>query len=134
MCECSGVKCPQLAGYPFVLPIQSRWMDNDMYGHVNNVQYYSYMDTVINTYLIQAGVLEPHTSPVIGLCISSSCSYMAPMSFPNVIRTLHADTTVSRLSLTCVCVHVCVSVCVCVYVCVCGCMGLRCDQTRRTNS
>ena len=59
-----------------------------MYGHVNNVQYYSYMDTVINSYLIATrGVLQPVTSPVIGLCITSGCTFHASLTFPDVVRT-----------------------------------------------
>lgn len=79
----------KLRWYPHALPIQTRWKDNDMYGHVNNVQYYSYMDTVINSYLIAtAGVLDPVTSPVIGLCITSGCTFHASLTFPDVVGTL----------------------------------------------
>lgn len=66
-------------------PITTRWMDNDAYGHVNNVVYYSYFDTVVNTYLIGAGVLDPNTSPTIGLVIETQCNYFAPLSFPETV-------------------------------------------------
>lgn len=66
-------------------PITTRWMDNDAYGHVNNVVYYSYFDTVVNTYLIAAGVLDPNTSRTIGLVIETHCNYFAPLSFPETV-------------------------------------------------
>lgn len=65
--------------------IETRWMDNDVYGHVNNVVYYSYFDTVINRYLIQAGGLDIHGGPVIGVCAESQCRYFEPLSFPETI-------------------------------------------------
>ncbi|KUE86331.1 thioesterase [Cupriavidus necator] len=67
------------------LPITTRWMDNDAYGHVNNVVYYSYFDTVVNTYLIHAGVLDPNAGHIIGLVIESQCNYFAPLSFPDTV-------------------------------------------------
>ncbi len=68
-------------GYPYVQAIPTRWMDNDVYGHVNNVVYYSYFDTVINTYLIQRGGLDIHAeSGQIGLCVESHCRYAAPLA------------------------------------------------------
>jgi acyl-CoA thioester hydrolase len=61
-------------------------MDNDVYGHVNNVQYYSYFDTVINEYLIRAGGLDIHGGDVIGLCAESHCAYRAALAFPAVVQ------------------------------------------------
>jgi acyl-CoA thioester hydrolase len=61
-------------------------MDNDVYGHVNNVQYYSYFDTVINEYLIRAGGLDIHDGEVIGLCAESHCTYHAAIAFPDTVR------------------------------------------------
>jgi acyl-CoA thioester hydrolase len=81
-------------GYPHVLAIPTRWMDNDVYGHVNNVQYYSYFDTVINAYLIGAGGLDIHAGAAIGLCAESHCTYHAAIAFP---ETVHAGLRVSRL-------------------------------------
>jgi acyl-CoA thioester hydrolase len=72
--------------YPHALEIQTRWKDNDVYGHVNNVEYYSYFDTVINEYLIRAGGLDIHSGPVIGLCVESHCSFAAALAFPGVVR------------------------------------------------
>jgi acyl-CoA thioester hydrolase len=68
--------------YPHVLPVPTRWMDNDVYGHVNNVQYYSYFDTVINAYLIREGGLDIHAGAVIGVCAESHCTYHAGLAFP----------------------------------------------------
>lgn len=62
--------------------ITTRWMDNDVYGHVNNVTYYSYFDTAVNRYLIEAGVLDIHHGPVIGLVVETHCNYFAPLAFP----------------------------------------------------
>jgi len=66
--------------------ITTRWMDNDAYGHVNNVVYYSYFDTVVNQYLIGAGALEIGLSPVIGLVVETHCNYFAPLSFPHPVE------------------------------------------------
>jgi acyl-CoA thioester hydrolase len=74
------------AGYPHVLEIATRWMDNDVYGHVNNVQYYSYFDTVINRYLITAGGLDIERGEVIGVCAESHCEYHAGFTFPETIE------------------------------------------------
>jgi acyl-CoA thioester hydrolase len=61
-------------------------MDNDVYGHVNNVQYYAYFDTVINEYLIREGGLDIHDGETIGVCAESHCTYHAAVSFPDVVR------------------------------------------------
>ncbi|MBI5258519.1 MAG: acyl-CoA thioesterase [Burkholderiales bacterium] len=68
--------------YPHLLTITTRWMDNDLYGHVNNVQYYSYFDTVVNRYLIEAGALDIHAGQVIGLVVETHCNYFASLAFP----------------------------------------------------
>ncbi|HLT45489.1 MAG TPA: thioesterase family protein, partial [Luteimonas sp.] len=64
------------ADYRHFLSIPTRWKDNDVYGHVNNVEYYSYFDTVINTYLITAGGLDIHRGAAIGLCAESHCRFL----------------------------------------------------------
>jgi len=69
--------------YRYFLPITTRWMDNDVYGHVNNVTYYSYFDTVANHFLIREGGLDIHTSSVIALVVESKCSYRAPVAYPD---------------------------------------------------
>ena len=71
--------------YLHFLPIATRWMDNDVYGHVNNVVYYSYFDTVVNEYLIAQGVLDIVNSPVIGLVVETGCSFFASIAFPEKI-------------------------------------------------
>ncbi|MEL7372634.1 MAG: thioesterase family protein [Myxococcota bacterium] len=71
--------------YPHFLQIPTRWMDNDVYGHVNNVVYYAYFDTAVNRFLIERKVLDIHQGPVIGYVVESSCRYERPLSFPDVI-------------------------------------------------
>jgi acyl-CoA thioester hydrolase len=66
--------------------ITTRWMDNDAYGHVNNVVYYSYFDTVVNSYLIAQGVLDVATSDVIGLVAETHCNYFSALAFPEPVR------------------------------------------------
>ena len=68
--------------YPYFLPITTRWMDNDIYGHVNNVVYYSYFDTVINRYLIEKGGLDIHRGDVIGLAVETHCRFVRPIIYP----------------------------------------------------
>ena len=76
---------PSRADFPCFLAIPTRWMDNDVYGHVNNVVYYSYFDTVINEYLIREGGLDIHAGEAIGYCVESQCRYLAPLAFPEII-------------------------------------------------
>jgi acyl-CoA thioester hydrolase len=74
--------------------ITTRWMDNDVYGHVNNVQHYSYFDTIVNGYLIAQGALDPQASAVIGLVVETKCNYFESVAFPDDI---HAGLRVGRL-------------------------------------
>ena len=74
--------------------ITTRWMDNDAYGHVNNVVYYSWFDTAVNAYLIEQGVLDIHQGKTIGLVIETQCNYFAPLAFP---QTVDAGIRVARL-------------------------------------
>jgi len=67
-------------------PITTRWMDNDVYGHVNNVVYYSWFDTAVNAHLIEQGVLDIHAGTAIGLVIETQCNYFAPLAFPQTIE------------------------------------------------
>jgi acyl-CoA thioester hydrolase len=80
--------------YGHQLAIPTRWYDNDVYGHVNNVEYYAFFDTVINEYLVRAGGLDIHAGAAIGLCAESHCTYAAALSFP---ETVQAGLRVSRL-------------------------------------
>ena len=82
------------SSYPHVLGITTRWMDNDVYGHVNNVVYYSYFDTVVNQYLIERGVLDIANSPVVGLVVETQCYYFSPIAFPSKV---HAGLRVGHL-------------------------------------
>lgn len=74
--------------------ISTRWMDNDAYGHVNNVIYYSWFDTAVNAYLIEQGALDLERSSVIGLVVETQCQYFAPLAFP---QTIEAGLRVARL-------------------------------------
>ncbi len=80
--------------YKHFLTILTRWMDNDSYGHVNNVIYYSYFDTVVNQLLVSRGVLDIDNSETIGLVVETHCNYFSPVSFP---ETLHAGLRVATL-------------------------------------
>ncbi|MFO7483952.1 acyl-CoA thioesterase [Oceanibaculum nanhaiense] len=72
--------------YPHFLSIPTRWKDNDIYGHVNNVEYYSFFDTVICTYLIREGGLDIHRAPVIGVAVESKCTFKRSLAFPDVVE------------------------------------------------
>lgn len=80
--------------FAYFRPIATRWMDNDVYGHVNNVTYYAYFDTVVNGYLIEQGVLDIARSPVIGLVVETGCQYLSSVAFPDA---LEAGLRVTRL-------------------------------------
>ena len=67
-------------------PITTRWMDNDYYGHVNNVTYYSYFDTAANRYLIEEGGLDLASAPVIGVVVNSGCTYKSPVAYPQMLE------------------------------------------------
>jgi acyl-CoA thioester hydrolase len=88
------------AGYAHVLPIPTRWNDNDGYGHVNNVEYLAFFDTVINRWLIEEGGLDIAGGPTIGLCAESGCAYHAALVFPQVVdaalRVAHLGRTSVR--------------------------------------
>jgi acyl-CoA thioester hydrolase len=66
--------------------ITTRWMDNDAYGHVNNVVYYSWFDTAVNGHLIAQGALDIHAGPVIGLVVETHCNYFTPVAFPQAVE------------------------------------------------
>lgn len=82
------------AAFPHFCEIATRWMDNDVYGHVNNVQYYSYFDTAVNQFLIERGVLDIHKGEVVGFVVDSGCSYFSPVAFPD---TVHVGIRVAKL-------------------------------------
>ncbi|MDH3389112.1 MAG: acyl-CoA thioesterase [Gammaproteobacteria bacterium] len=72
--------------YPLFMTITTRWMDNDVYGHINNVQYYSYFDTAVNRYLIDNEVLDIVDGEVIGLVVETHCNYFSSAAFPDDIE------------------------------------------------
>jgi acyl-CoA thioester hydrolase len=75
----------QRTAYHYFRRVPTRWMDNDVYGHVNNVVYYSYFDTVVNAFLVNEGGLSIESGPVIGLCVESQCRYRSSVSFPDLL-------------------------------------------------
>jgi acyl-CoA thioester hydrolase len=82
----------QIGDFAYRLSITTRWRDNDVYGHVNNVVYYAFFDTVVNRYLIEQGVLDPEGGSVIGLVVETQCHYFSSISFPdNVVAALRVE-------------------------------------------
>ena len=73
------------ADYPRALVLQTRWMDNDAYGHVNNVVYYSYFDTLVNRFLIEEGGLDIHRAPVIGYAAETACRFHRAFAYPEPV-------------------------------------------------
>jgi len=71
--------------YPHVREITTRWMDNDAYGHVNNVVYFSFFDTAVNTMLIEKGVLDIERGGVIGFVVETGCQYFSPLTYPETV-------------------------------------------------
>jgi acyl-CoA thioester hydrolase len=84
----------QLAAFPHVTEITTRWMDNDVYGHVNNVIYYSYFDTAVNRFLIDHAQLDIHGGDGVYFVVESGCSYFSPIAFPDI---LHIGVRVARI-------------------------------------
>ncbi len=80
--------------FPRFQTLTTRWMDNDVYGHVNNVVHYSFFDTAVNRYLIEAGALDIHAGAVIGLVVQTQCHYFESIAFP---QTVHAGLRVAHL-------------------------------------
>lgn len=86
--------------FSFFLKIQTRWADNDLYGHVNNVTYYSYFDTAANSFLIQHVGFDIHHSPIIGLVVDSACCFFQELSFPEIIEVGVSIAKIGNSSLT----------------------------------
>lgn len=76
---------PTRADYRWFRALPTRWMDNDIYGHVNNVAYYSFFDTAVALFLLEHGVLDFATSGQVGLVVETQCRYAAPLSFPDLV-------------------------------------------------
>ena len=85
---------PRRTDFTVLRPIATRWMDNDHYGHVNNVAYYSYFDTAVNGFLIEAAGTDIRDLPAIGIVAESSCRFLSALSFPD---TVHAGLSIERL-------------------------------------
>ncbi len=77
---------PTRADFAAFRPITTRWMDNDAYGHVNNVVYYSWFDTAVNAHLVEQGALDPAAGDVVGVVVETMCRYHAPISFPEPVE------------------------------------------------
>ncbi len=86
MAERSGNAPPERTDYPHRTIIETRWHDNDVYGHVNNVEYYSFFDTAINRILIEDGGLDIHDGEVIGICAESHCEFLGSLAYPNPVE------------------------------------------------
>ena len=82
------------SAFPHIAALPTRWMDNDSYGHVNNVNYYSFFDTAVNRYLIDRGVLDIHKDDIVGFVVETGCSYFSSISFPDLI---HVGVRVAKL-------------------------------------
>jgi acyl-CoA thioester hydrolase len=80
--------------YRYFRLISTRWADNDVYGHVNNIVYYSWFDTAVNAYLIESGALDIHSGMVIGLVVETGCRYARPLAFPQAVE---AGVSVARI-------------------------------------
>ena len=76
---------PRRADYVAFRPIATRWMDNDVYGHVNNVVYYSFFDTVVNGHLMDAGVLDVERGEAVGFVVETGCTFFRPLAFPDAV-------------------------------------------------
>lgn len=77
---------PQRDHFKVFVPVTTRWHDNDVYGHVNNVVYYSFFDTAVNGLLVERGLLDPHNSETIGLVVETRCTYFASLAFPDRVE------------------------------------------------
>ncbi|HLJ70660.1 MAG TPA: thioesterase family protein [Roseiarcus sp.] len=86
------------AAFARFVPIATRWSDNDVYGHVNNVAYYSFFDTAVNALLVEAGLLDPAESPIVGLVVDSNCAFFSSLAFPDPIEVGVAVEEIGRSS------------------------------------
>lgn len=84
--------------YPHAMAITTRWSDNDAYAHVNNAVYYQYFDTVVNTWLIERGLLDVAAGATIGLVVETGCRFFAPLSYPETVTAALRVTQLGRTS------------------------------------
>jgi acyl-CoA thioester hydrolase len=82
------------------IPVDTRWHDNDVFGHVNNVVYYSYFDTAVNRHLIDAGLLDLKASTIVGLVVETSCTYFESVAFPDSLEVALSVTKLGKSSVT----------------------------------
>ena len=78
---------PPRERFPYLAEMTTRWLDNDVYGHVNNVAYFSYFDSTVNRFLIERGGLDTRNGPTIGVIVESKCNYAQPLAYPRVSRS-----------------------------------------------
>jgi acyl-CoA thioester hydrolase len=91
---------PNRNDYRHFIAIPTRWMDNDVYGHVNNVTYYSYFDTAVNLHLIEAGGLDPHRDSAFGVVAETGCRFFSELKFPDVVEAGLRITELGNSSVT----------------------------------
>lgn len=84
--------------YPVILPMTTRWRDNDVYGHMNNVVYYEYFDTAVNQWLAASGALDVPNGPLVGLVAESSCRFLAGVGYPQPVEIGFSTLKVGRTS------------------------------------
>jgi acyl-CoA thioester hydrolase len=82
------------ADFPHFREIPTRWLDNDVYGHVNNVVYYSYFDTAVTGHLVDSGVLDYRNATIVGIVVETKCQFLRELAFPEVV---HAGIRITRL-------------------------------------
>ena len=86
--------------YPVMHHLATRWNDNDVYGHMNNVVYYEYFDTAVNRWLIEAGALDVPNGPIVGLVAESNCRFLASLGFPDMLEVGLSTLRVGKSSVT----------------------------------
>ena len=91
---------PSLSDYPYHVEISTRWQDNDAYGHINNVMYYSFFDTAVNRFLIEEAGLDIHHGREVAYVVSSQCQYIAPAAYPEKIYVGLRVIKIGRSSVT----------------------------------
>ena len=91
---------PMRGDFACFVPITTRWMDNDVYGHVNHVVYYSFFDTAVNRLLVEAGVLDIAGSEAVGLVVQTSCTFFESIAFPGAIEVGVRVERIGRTSVT----------------------------------
>ncbi len=89
---------PDRTAFARFVPLATRWSDNDAYGHLNNVVYYSLFDTAVNAILIEAGLLDPATSPIVGLVVETNCRYFSSLTYPDLAEVGVAVERLGRTS------------------------------------